>query len=68
MEVKILASKNFIINNTRYLKGEEVKVDNIKQVHKLNELGYIEPLQYEELVKLERYFKDKEEQKWTEKI
>lgn len=68
MEIKILANKNFIFNETSYIKGEEVKVDNIKQVRKLNELGYIEPLQYEELVKLERYFKDKEERKWTEKI
>ena len=68
MEIKILANKNFIFNETSYIKGEEVKVDNIKQVRTLNELGYIEPLQYEELVKLERYFKDKEERKWTEKI
>lgn len=68
MEIKILANKNFIFNDTSYIKGEEVKVENINQVRKLNELGYIEPLQYEELVKLERYFKDKEERKWTEKI
>lgn len=68
MEIKILANKNFIFNETSYIKGEEVKVENINQVRKLNELGYIEPLQYEELVKLERYFKDKEERKWTEKI
>lgn len=68
MEIKLLANKNFIFNNTPYIKGEEVKVDNIEQVRKLNELGYIEPLQYEELVKLERYYKNKEEQKWTEKI
>ena len=68
MEIKLIANKNFIFNNIPYIKGEEVKVDNIEQVRKLNELGYIEPLQYEELVKLERYYKNKEEQKWTEKI
>lgn len=66
--MKIIARINFIFNGTPYLKDEEVKVENIKQVHKLNELGYIKPLQYEELVKIERLLKDKEEQKWTEKI
>jgi len=66
--MKIIARINFILNGTPYLKDEEVKVDNMEQVHKLNELGYIKPLQYEELVKIERLLKDKEEQKWTEKI
>lgn len=66
--MKIIANINFIFNGIAYIKGEEVKVDNIEQVRKLNELGYIEPLQYEELVKLERLFKDKEERIWTEKI
>ena len=66
--MKIIARINFIFNDTPYIKGEEVKIENIKQVRKLNELGYIEPLRYEELVKIERLLKDKEEQKWTEKI
>ena len=66
--MKIIARINFIFNGTPYLKDEEVKVENIEQVRKLNELGYIKPLQYEELVKMERLLKDKEEQKWTEKI
>ena len=66
--MKIIARINFIFNGTPYLKDEEVKVDNMEQVHKLNELGYIKPLQYEELVNIERLLKDKEEQKWTEKI
>lgn len=66
--MKIIASKNFILNNYEYIKGEEVKINNIEQVNKLNELGYIEPLTYEELVKLKRELNDKEEAKWTEKI
>ena len=37
---------------------EEVKVDNIEQVYKLNELGYIKPLTYEQLVLIERKIKD----------
>ena len=66
--MKIIASKNFILNNYEYIKGEEVKINNIEQVNKLNELGYIEPLTYEELVKIKRELIDKEEAKWTEKI
>ena len=52
--MKVIAKINFIFNGTHYLKDEEVKVDNMEQVHKLNELGYIEPLKYEDLVLLER--------------
>lgn len=66
--MKIIAKFPFEFNGNKYLKGEEVKVDNFKQVIKLNELGFIEPLSYEELVKIERLIKDKEERKWTEKI
>ena len=66
--MKIIAKRHCEFNGVKYLKGEEIKVDNIKQVIKLNELGFIEPLTYEELVKIERLLKDKEEQKWTEKI
>lgn len=66
--MKIIASKNFILNNYEYIKGEEIKINNIEQVNKLNELGYIEPLTYEELVKIKRELIDKEEAKWTEKI
>ena len=52
--MKIIAQINFIFNGKRYIVGEEVKVENIEQVLKLNELGYIKPLTYEEIVLLER--------------
>lgn len=55
--MKIIARINFIFNDKKYLADEEVKLDNIKQVIKLNELGYINPLTYEDLVKIEREFK-----------
>lgn len=55
--MKIIARVNFILNETPYLTGEEVKVKNINQVYKLNELGYINPLAYEDLVLIERQLK-----------
>ena len=55
--MKIIARVNFILNETPYLIGEEVKVENINQVRKLNELGYINPLTYEDLVLIERQLK-----------
>lgn len=64
--MKVIANKNFILNGTTYLKDEEVKINNIEQVYKLNELGYIKPLKYDEIIKLERELnKDKEENVWT---
>jgi len=59
--MKIIASKNFILNGIKYLKDEEVKVENYLQVVKLNEYGFIYPLSYDDLVKIEREFKEKEE-------
>lgn len=56
--MKIIAKINFIFNGKKYLAGEEVKLDNIKQVIKLNELGYIKPLTYEELVLIERQLRE----------
>ncbi len=52
--MKVIAKINFIFNGIKYLAGEEVRVANIKEVYKLNELGYIKPLKYEDLVLLER--------------
>lgn len=56
--MKIIAKINFIFNGKKYLADEEVKLDNIKQVIKLNELGYIKPLTYEELVLIERQLRE----------
>lgn len=52
--MKVIAKINFIFNGIKYLAEEEVRVANIKEVYKLNELGYIKPLKYEDLVLLER--------------
>lgn len=59
--MKIIASKNFTLNGIKYLKDEEVKVENYLQVVKLNERGFIYPLSYNDLVLIEREFNEKED-------
>lgn len=59
--MKIIASKDFIFNGVKYLKDEEIKVNNYLQVVKLNEGGFIYPLSYKDLVLIEREFNEKED-------
>ena len=47
--MKPIAKINCKINNTYYNKGDEIKVSNKKQLIKLNELGFIEPLTQKEI-------------------
>ena len=51
------AAKDFNLDGTFYLKGEEVKVNSISTVKKLNEKGFIEPLELKDLVVIERQLK-----------
>lgn len=60
--MKVIAKIHFEFNGIKYLANEEVKVDNIKQVIKLNELGYIKPLNYEQLTLIERELNKKKEE------
>jgi hypothetical protein len=42
--MKPIAKIDCRINDIYYAKGDEIKVDNIEQLKKLNERGFIEPL------------------------
>lgn len=55
---KLIAKKDFTINNCAYIKGEEVDVKDIATIRKLNEKGFIEPLNFKELVIVERQLKN----------
>ena len=55
--IKIIAKKDFILNNKKYIVGDEIELDNIEAINKLNEKGFIEPLSYKDLVILEREIK-----------
>ena len=57
---KIIAKLDIKINGVNYLKGEVIKVENIEQVYKLGEMGYIEPLTHKDLVLIERELKEEQ--------
>jgi hypothetical protein len=52
--MKPIAKKDIQINETFYSKGDEIEVDNIEQLQKLNERGFIEPLTQKQI---QDYFK-----------
>lgn len=55
---KLIAKKDFTINNCAYIMGEEVDVKDIATIRKLNEKGFIEPLNFKELIIVERQLKN----------
>ena len=56
---KIIAKKDFILNDKNYIVGDEVELKDINAIKKLNEKGFIEPLTYKDLVLIERELNDK---------
>ena len=59
---KIIASCDFTANNEMYIKGDEIKNLTYEQIVKLNENGFIEPLEYKDLVLIKRELEKKEEE------
>ena len=67
--MKPVAKKDIQINGTFYSKGDEIEVNNVEQLQKLNERGFIEPLSQKEIqdffIKSEKKISRKEEEnKW----
>ena len=58
---KVIAKIDFIANNTQYVAGDEITGLTYEQICKLNELGFIEPLSYKDLVLIERELNKREE-------
>ena len=59
---KIIAKKDFVLNGKKYIAGDEIETKDINIIIAMNEKGFIEPLDYKELVLLERELtKEKEE-------
>ncbi len=56
---KIVAKMDFTLNGVPYIKGDEMDVKDIDIVKKLNEKGFIEPLEYRDLVLLQRELENK---------
>ena len=55
---KLIAKKDFTIDGCTYIMGDEVNVKDISVIKKLNEKGFIEPLNFKELVIIERELKN----------
>jgi hypothetical protein len=51
---KIIASKDFNLNGDIYTIGEPVNVKDIITIRKLNEKGFIEPLNAKQLNEIEK--------------
>ena len=51
---KIIAKKDFTIGDKQYIMNDEIKIEDIEIIRKLNEQGFIEPLNYRDLVLIER--------------
>lgn len=58
---KIIAKKDFDTDGKSYIKGDEIKTKNYEAIVKLNEKGFIEPLDYKDLVLIKRELENKEE-------
>lgn len=56
---KIIAKKDFIANGVGYIKGDEIKDLTYMQIVRLNEKGFIEPLEYKDLVLIKRELENK---------
>ena len=51
---KIIAKTDFTTNNNNYVVGDEISNLSYNQIVKLNERGFIEPLEYKDLVLIKR--------------
>lgn len=59
---KIIAQVDFTTNIGNYIKGDEIENLTYEQIVKLNEKGFIEPLEYKDLVLIKRELEKKKEE------
>lgn len=59
---KIIAKIDFTTNIGNYIKGDEIENLTYEQIVKLNEKGFIEPLEYKDLVLIKRELEKKKEE------
>ena len=57
---KIIARIDFTANEKSYIQGDEIVGLTYEQIVKLNQQGFIEPLEYKDLVLIERELKENE--------
>ena len=52
--IKIIAKKDFTRNGEYIFVGDDVKVNSVEELVKLNEKGFIEPLTFKEIVQFKK--------------
>lgn len=52
--IKIIAKKDFTRNGEYVFAGDEIKANDISEIVRLNEKGFIEPLTFKEIVQLKK--------------
>ena len=60
---KIIAKIDFTANGVGYIVGDEITNLTYEQIVKLNEKGFIEPLEYKDLVLIKRELDNKKKVK-----
>lgn len=58
----IKAKKDFTLNNIDYFVGEQIEINNISDIIKLNEKGFIEPLTRKDIALIQRELNKKGEE------
>lgn len=61
---QVIATKEFRLNGTYYKKGDKVKINNIRELIRLNEKGFIEPFF---AIDIQEYKKELEKEKTNQK-
>ena len=64
--IKIIAKKDFTRNGEPIFAGDEVKVNSVEELVKLNEKGFIEPLTFKEIVQFKKELENPEKIKKEE--
>lgn len=60
---QIIAKKDFFYKGKTYFSGEELDINELKDIVTLNEKGFIEPLSFKELILLKRELENKKANK-----
>lgn len=60
---QIIAKKDFVYKGKTYFSGEELDINELKDIVTLNEKGFIEPLSFKDLTLLKRELENKKDNK-----
>ena len=64
--IKIIAKKDFTRKGEPIFAGDEIKVNSVEELVKLNEKGFIEPLSFKEIVQFKKELENPEKIKEEE--